>query len=273
MRFNRREIDRTQPIKGDGANYLAEAPLPMILAEKAGVSSEFRIIRSVPFFENQRFAMALSADEQDAIQELVNIGIGRAAATLSELIGTRIELSVPTVRLSCLLSQSQVRERLRAVASLPALAIAQDFAGPCSGRAALVLPVQSAVRLARLLGGDANATASEADELDLELSGILTEVGNIMLNGLLGALANMLGVWLTYDVPQCHSDPVLALAPGAKFDTMTGLMVADAQFRVRQCQILGALMVVFEHGSLESVIEALSPSLFANGAAGEEVPA
>ena len=39
--------------------------------------------------------MILTDEQQDILTELVNIGVGRAAASLSELVGKRIDLNVP----------------------------------------------------------------------------------------------------------------------------------------------------------------------------------
>ena len=41
--------------------------------------------------------MELTPDQQDALIELLNIGFGRAAASLSELTGHRVVLEVPQV--------------------------------------------------------------------------------------------------------------------------------------------------------------------------------
>ena len=62
--------------------------------------------------------MQLSSSQLDALAEVVNIGVGRAAASLSELLGTRIELSVP---------QIQIKSKLESTAS--ELAILQNFDG------------------------------------------------------------------------------------------------------------------------------------------------
>ena len=139
--------------------------------------------------------MRLNADQEDAIREIFSIGIGRAAATLSELLGTRIEMAVPRVNLSLLDATS---EHQFSSTYLPEVVIIQDFRGDISGRSALALPHASALPLAQLLGD----VAEPVDELDLEMSGILTEVGNIMLNSVLGAIANIIDTHLVFAVPQ-----------------------------------------------------------------------
>ena len=46
--------------------------------------------------------MELTALQQDALVEVINIGFGRAAASLSKLTGQRVELEVPQIgRASC----------------------------------------------------------------------------------------------------------------------------------------------------------------------------
>ena len=176
--------------------------------------------------------MQLNADQEDVIRELINIGIGRAAATLSELIGTRIELSVPRVALVLL---DDAPEDLFRMPDDPILAIIQDFRGDILGRSALVLSHSSGLRLAQLLG----EVAEPADELDLEMSGILAEVGNIMLNSVLGAIANMIGTHMEYSLPQfCGARPLgVLLSQWAK--DHRALLMADAEFLVRQYSIHG----------------------------------
>ena len=43
--------------------------------------------------------MQLTADQIDALQELVNIGVGRAANMLNEMLETRILLQVPFIKI------------------------------------------------------------------------------------------------------------------------------------------------------------------------------
>ena len=43
--------------------------------------------------------MNVSAEEIDALRELINIGVGRAAGALNDMVGAHVELRVPSVRL------------------------------------------------------------------------------------------------------------------------------------------------------------------------------
>ncbi len=194
--------------------------------------------------------MHLSPDQEDALREIFNIGIGRAAATLSELIGTRIEMAVPRVALYAL---DLPGDPLASAADIRDVVIIQDFRGDLTGRSALLLPQASGLRLAHFLG----EVAEPVDELDLEMCGILTEVGNIMLNSVLGALANIIKAHLDYSVPSFYSSRPLGLLLSPITHDQCKLIVADADFWVRRDSIRGSLLVVLGTSRLEVLLDAL----------------
>lgn len=192
--------------------------------------------------------MTLGPDQEDALKEVINIGMGRAAATLSELMQTRIELTVPGVLVG---QVDGMLFRLSRAVGGRGLAVVLDFEGPCLGRAALVLPHDSGLRLARILGD----VADGSDELDLELSGILTEVGNIMINSVLGSLANVAGLCFSYRVPQFYSHHVAAFSESLGVGRWApDLLILDTHFQVRQFSIRGSLLFLFERGQLADLV-------------------
>ncbi len=194
--------------------------------------------------------MRLNADQEDAIREIFSIGIGRAAATLSELLGTRIEMAVPrvTVRLLDAAAELEVSPTGR-----PEVVIIQDFRGAISGRSALSLPHASALRLAQLLSD----VAEPVDELDLEMSGILTEVGNIMLNSVLGAIANLIETHLVYTVPRFYSARPVSVLLSQRSQDLDALLTADADFWVRQDSVQGSLLVAMETNGIGEILDAI----------------
>ena len=132
--------------------------------------------------------------------------------------------------------------------------IVQDFRGGISGRSALALPQASALRLAQLLGD----VAEPVDELDLEMSGILTEVGNIMLNSVLGAIANIIGIRLVYSVPQFYAArPVNSVLSRGTRELAGALLTADADFWVRYDSIHGSLLVAMGSSDIETILNTI----------------
>ena len=195
--------------------------------------------------------MRLKAIQEDAIREIISIGIGRAAATLSDLIGTRIELGVPRITVRLLYAD----DALDHVASLDRtdMVIMQDFRGMLAGSSMLVLPYASGLRLAQLLAD----IVDPVDELDLEMTGILTEVGNIMINSVLTAMANFIGTRLVYSLPQFYQMRPVNMLKSHAGQGPGALLSANADFKVRSREIHGSLLVVMELRGLETILDAI----------------
>ncbi len=192
--------------------------------------------------------LSLNEESLDLLTELVNIGVGRAAASLSDLIGMRIDLMVPRVRLDridqpCILSEDD--------SGVGATVVIQEFRGAISGRSALVLPHSSGLSLAHLLSG----AEEVSDELDVELTGILLEVGNILLNSVMGSLANAVQDNLEYTVPELMPCPLTRrTARGPESESL----IADVHFSVRDREIAGSVVIIFTWGSVQTLIDSVA---------------
>ena len=79
--------------------------------------------------------MELTAVQQDALVELLNIGFGRAAASLSQLTGHRVVLEVPEVSVHPI---SELSSALRVVVAKEIASVHQIFSGPVAGDALLI---------------------------------------------------------------------------------------------------------------------------------------
>jgi chemotaxis protein CheC len=198
----------------------------------------------------------LNDETRDALQELLNIGIGRAAASLSELVEKRIALSVPTIHIR---RASDGSPALIGDLSQPGTVINQNFDGKIHGRAALCFPADSGLALARLLSGD---IGNSIDGLDAELSGILLEVGNIVLNGVMGSISNSLAANLHYGMPEIQSanrQGDKSLLDAERFEDA---LVGDVRFCISDQRIEGSIVLAFTVDSIAHLLETLlSPEL------------
>lgn len=140
-------------------------------------------------------AMQLEELEQDALTELVNIGVSRAAANLRNMIGHEVLLSVPSVEIvDRTVAAGLIREREAG----PLVAVRQDFSGAFSGRGLLIFPEANSLTLARAVTGD-ELSADELREMEHEA---LSETGNVVLYGCLATMANMLKRPLEMSLPE-----------------------------------------------------------------------
>jgi chemotaxis protein CheC len=139
-------------------------------------------------------ADSLTEIEQDALAEIANMGVSRAANNLRQMVGEQVLLSVPSVKIVTRETASKLVERNNA-SNL--VAVQQSFEGPFDGRALLIFPEAQSLELVRSIVGDHH---SLEDVIDLEQEA-LAETGNIILNGCLATIANVLHRTMRMSLP------------------------------------------------------------------------
>jgi chemotaxis protein CheC len=137
---------------------------------------------------------ALSEIERDALAEIANMGVSRAANNLRQMVGEQVLLSVPAVEIVTREAASKLVERNNAN---KLVAVQQSFEGPFAGRALLIFPEAQSLELVRSIVGDQH---SLEDVIDLEQEA-LAETGNIILNGCLATIANVLQRTMRMSLP------------------------------------------------------------------------
>ena len=139
-------------------------------------------------------ASELSEIEQDALAEIANMGVSRAAASLRRMVGEQVLLSVPAVNIV----SRRVASRMVEKGHSPKLvAVQQSFEGPFSGRALLIFPEAQSLELVRSIVGEEH---SLEDVIDLEQEA-LAETGNIILTACLATIANVLRRTMRMSLP------------------------------------------------------------------------
>ena len=196
--------------------------------------------------------MDLTVAQEDALKELLNIGFGRAAASLSQLTGHRVLLDVPAVSIHPI---ENLKDALAEVVRDDVASVHQIFTGPVAGDALLILNHHAAGILKELL------TDEPALPLQLDASAreVLTEVGNILLNACLGTFGNLLDVQVSFSIPHLDLDTLhgvlqslLVNREGMRY----GLLV-HAGFRLRDAEVTGYLVIVLSVASLDRLIRAV----------------
>jgi chemotaxis protein CheC len=132
--------------------------------------------------------------ERDALGELANLAMGRAATSLRQMIGSEVKLSVPNVEI---LSPVGAIEKASKPGNPNLVAIRQDFSGAFSGRALLIFPESNSLELVRVVVGQ-HLSLEDIVELEDEA---LAETGNIILNSWISTIANLLKQPLKMSLP------------------------------------------------------------------------
>ncbi len=196
--------------------------------------------------------VALSDLEHDALTELVNLGVSRSALNLREMVGAQVLLSVPTITL---VNRDRAIEILARTEPSKLVAVHQIFEGAIAGRVLLIFPDTQSLELVRAVSGD-ELPLDDIIELEQEA---LAETGNIILNGCLATIANLLQRSLKMSLPE------ILRGDGSEFFNLMPLREAGdvvmflyVNFAVRERDIRGYIVMLMDLPSLAALKSLLS---------------
>ena len=196
--------------------------------------------------------MQLNEVQHDALVELLNIGFGRAGASLSRLTGHRVLLEVPQVSIH---PMHQLHGFLEQVVEDEVASVHQIFSGPVAGDALLMLDPVAASALNELLTSEPALPLA----LDASTREVLTEVGNIVLNACVGTFGNLLQMQIGFSVPSINVATVQAVLNSLESsqDGFRYALVVTAGFRLRNAEVTGYVVIVLSVQSLNRLLGAV----------------
>lgn len=188
----------------------------------------------------------------DALSELMNIGSGRAAASLSELAQQRILLDVPTVTLT---SADELGHPLTARIPGDILCVRVPFSGALSGMGVLALDTISARRLVALL--DQPTDAAELGERERD---VVIETGSVLLNACIGTFANLIAAPVSFGVPQFSvlQQPHAFICNANGQETAVEAFLAETRFRLGDATVGGLLAIVAPPSAVLALVHGLA---------------
>jgi chemotaxis protein CheC len=178
--------------------------------------------------------------ELDALTEIANIGVGKAATSLREMTQAQVHLSVPRI---ALISRALASQTMKELEASPLVGVHQTFEGDLSGRALLIFPETNSLHLVRAVAGRDLAIE---DIIALEHEA-LAETGNIILNACLATMANMLRKSLKMSLPQVvHGDSTTIFDLAGEDAAGAGVLFLHIDFSIRDLDIRGYITVLMD---------------------------
>lgn len=198
--------------------------------------------------------MILTPDQEDTIKELFNIGAGHAAGALSELTHCHIELSIPSIQIVKFSDLKQGHERL---GTGDYASVRMHFKGFMEGSAALVFPPESALKLIAAVSEDETATP----DMDSLKSGVLTEIGNIIISQILSVISNTFQQRLEYSVPFYVEGPIAHMVEAHDSPEEMAIMIIDTMFNIKELKITGDVILFLKISELANFVETVESLL------------
>ncbi len=184
----------------------------------------------------------------DALVELVNKGVISGIDVLNTMFSSEIRPDTPNIKI---VDASDFDRKPEESEGSPFAIVEMGFKGGLKGTSGLVFPKENASKFVEKFAGD----DSDIGEFDFVSEGVLTEIGNIVLNRVMGVISNALSLNLDYIVPSYFQGELEKLWTSPSNNT--GL-VATTKFVVDNFDGEGNIIIFFDApslGALMSIME------------------
>ncbi|KAB2954562.1 chemotaxis protein CheC [Heliorestis acidaminivorans] len=201
--------------------------------------------------------------QQDALKEYMNVVIGQAGQVLSEMVNQKVYLEVPDVQLLQTRDRFILQELVASILKGHVVSSSLRFGVECSGRARLLFPVEKGKKLVNLMIGDeefSDHSTNEAGFSDTDTDA-MKEIGNVLLNVIIGSLGNLLSTRIEYSLPEIEFLFVEGVRQDPFFHPGHYTLVLRNTFVVGEERIEGAIFVMLQMDSATRLIEKIDEML------------
>jgi chemotaxis protein CheC len=197
---------------------------------------------------------ALSNDQRDALQELTNIAMGQAGASLATLLDEFVDLSVPRIRVVEVVDLPPVLAELVGKTNLVS-AVRQSFQGYLRGEAIIIFGEPGCRALADLMGFEGDLGESGENELLLDVANVLS---GACLGGMMEQIRNFTETngpaELSFSMPSVMARQVMAeqLIDPQKVQWSHALLL-EVNFTIKNRDFIAHLTMLMPEEGIEKI--------------------
>lgn len=195
----------------------------------------------------------LNEMQNDALKELFNLGVGRAARSLSLIVKDEVELSTPNISL---VRPAEVATALLGSEFRQLSMVTIDFSGPFDAEAILLFPERNALAIVSHML-DPQMSPEELSEFEQEA---MCEIGNIILNACISSLADEFGVEFQGGLPVHYFSDTHSLPLYGSGEEQVVLLL-QIHLTMRQERIQGHLIFLLSVSSLTALLDCVDAYL------------
>lgn len=198
----------------------------------------------------------LNEMQLDALREVGNIGAGNAATALSKVVGKRVKMEVPLVKI---LPLKYVPDWLGGPEK-EVLGVYLTMSGAANGHILFVMTIEDALKIMNILLGDLTPSREQVLDMDEIARSAMEEIGNILSSSYLSALADFTGLRLNHSVPALAIDMAGAIVDVILIEISKRgdyALLIETEFVEEENKIKGYFMLIPDTGSLEIILQAI----------------
>jgi len=201
----------------------------------------------------------LNLMQKDILTELVNVYIGQAANLLSEMVTQKIELTIPQIMLITVSELDFSKyQYLSVFSSGHVVSSSMSFGHEFQGKAFLVFPPEQAKLLVTACTGEILPVESGniVHLVDTDLD-ILREIGNLIINAIIGEFGNLLDIRVEYSLPEIE---LISFSETQKIFLQNDIyiLVLHTSFTLSKTRITGAVLIALSLNSVSLLLEKIN---------------
>lgn len=192
----------------------------------------------------------------DILTELFNVSVGKAASMLSEIINKKILLNVPNVEFLNIKDEKfKLDKYIPKVLEGTLMISSISFKENITGRANLIFPANKMRTFINLcLNEKENDEYYEMNFTDVDFD-IIKEIGNIILNCILGEIGNNLNIDLNYTLPEVKVFNKIDFDKDVVNDENVHMLILYITFIIDDTEIEGAIIIDLTLKSINELIK------------------
>ncbi len=187
----------------------------------------------------------------DMLREIGNIGAGNAATALATILDEKVDMSVPSVRIT---GFDEAVANLGGAEKMT-VAVLINFSGDANGMIMFLLNVEDAQSIMTILVGEDDQEGLS----EMKISGI-KEIGNILSSSYVNAISALTGLTIEVSVPYVAIDMVGALmsVPIIEFGAIGDkLMFIEENFLGETNDLKSNMIMFAEINTLKTIMQKL----------------
>lgn len=191
----------------------------------------------------------LTDDRKEALQEIANIGMGQAGASIAKVLGEFVQLSIP--RILIVPPQEVPSVLVKTVGEKTVSIVRQAFFSEVRGEALVIFGQHRCNDLADLMGYEGELDHASEVELLLDLS-------NILVGACLGGIAEQLQMAIGFSAPSLMADaiPLERLLQDRPVPWSAALLV-EVDFRLEKRSFACHLVILMPEDEILSLMQAV----------------
>lgn len=192
----------------------------------------------------------------DILRELFNISVGNAASMLSEIVNKKILLNVPDIEiLNADNTEFMLDKCIPKVMDGTLMVSSISFDRNLTGKANLIFPAEKMRTFINLcLNEEETDKYYEINFTDVDFD-IMKEIGNIILNSVMGEVGNYLEINLNYTLPEVKIYNRIDFSKDIENNNYKHVLLLYITFIIDNTEIRGAIVVDLTLNSLNELLK------------------